>query len=88
MHSFKLLCIFFTSKDLVIVCNLGLSNKLQRDFLKIKSNYSEILWIIKFIYFVAFSEYLNFYNYQGRHSEFEPDKAQYSTPIFLTGCFL
>ena len=25
---------------------------------------------------------------QGRHGKFEPGKAQYSTPIFLTGCFL
>ena len=25
---------------------------------------------------------------QGRHSEFEPRKAQYSTPNFLTDCFL
>ena len=25
---------------------------------------------------------------QGRHGEFEPGKAQYSTTIFLTGCFL
>ena len=25
---------------------------------------------------------------QGRHGEFEPGKAQYSTPNFLTGCYL
>ena len=25
---------------------------------------------------------------QGHHGEFEPGKAQYSTPNFLTGCFL
>ena len=25
---------------------------------------------------------------QGRHGEFDPGKAQYSTPIFLTSCFL
>ena len=25
---------------------------------------------------------------KGRHGEFEPGKAQYSTPKFLTSCFL
>ena len=65
---------FFSLFVLFFCCRVAFLNNLNKIYQFIPSKYLLLRMVITLI--------------QGCHGEFEPGKAQYSTPIFLTGCFL